>query len=196
MGRIFYIIGKSASGKDKIFRYLQGREALGLRSVVLYTTRPIRQKEIDGREYHFVDDAALDRLKAEGRVIEERAYDTAYGVWRYATVDDGGIDVAKHSYLAIGTLISFRQLRAYFGEDRVVPVYIETEDGIRLERALRREKKQAEPKYREMCRRFLADSEDFSEENILAAGITKRFPNNGELSDCLKEVEDYISSML
>ena len=46
--------------------------------------------------------------------------------------------------------------------------------------------------YEEMCRRFLADSEDFSEENIAKAGITRRFSNNGELEDCISEVKSAI----
>ncbi len=51
---------------------------------------------------------------------------------------------------------------------------IELDDGIRLQRALNRERTQAEPKYAEMCRRFLADSEDFSQEKIERAGISRR----------------------
>ena len=48
------------------------------------------------------------------------------------------------------------------------------------------------PKYKEMCRRFIADSDDFSEENIEAAGITKRFEND-DFDQCLKEITDYIN---
>ena len=48
------------------------------------------------------------------------------------------------------------------------------------------------PHYEEMCRRFLADSEDFSEENIARAGITRRFSNNGEFENCLNEVREAI----
>ena len=33
----------------------------------------------------------------------------------------------------------------------VIPIYIEVEDGLRLERALCRERQQKEPKYAEMC---------------------------------------------
>ena len=56
-------------------------------------------------------------------------------------------------------------------------IYIEVEDGLRLERALKRERKQASPKYEEMCRRFLADAKDFSEENLMAAGIKEKYQN-------------------
>ena len=83
-------------------------------------------------------------------------------------------------------------MKEYFGDDVMVPLYIEVEDGLRLSRALERERAQTKPQYAELCRRFLADSEDFSEENIAKAGITRRFSNNGELEDCISEVKSAI----
>ena len=68
---------------------------------------------------------------------------------------------------------------------------MDLDDGVRLQRALNREKKQQHPKYEEMCRRYLADAADFSDDKIKEAGIEKRFINN-ELKDCLSEIEDYI----
>ena len=76
----------------------------------------------------------------------------------------------------------------------MVPVYIEIEDGIRLERALARERSQKEPKYAEMCRRFLADSEDFSEENLRKAGIRRRF-ENVDLEQCMEEITAFIDDL-
>lgn len=196
MGKIFYIMGKSASGKDNIYSYLLKKEALGLKELVLYTTRPIRAGETNGKEYYFVDREELHRLREAGKIIEERSYDTIHGIWTYFTADDGRTDLANYNYAAIGTLESYEKLKEYYGEETLVPIYIEVEDGIRLERALMREKQQKEPKYKEFCRRFLADCQDFSEENIQKAGITKRFFNNMTLEECLKEVEDYIQSMI
>ena len=189
MGRMIYIMGKSASGKDKIYRRLAGNEALGLKKTVLYTTRPIREKEVDGVSYWFVDEKRLSELAEEGKVIEQRDYRTVHGIWSYATVDDGSVDLDASDYIAIGTLESYRKIRDYYGAERVLPIYIEVEDGERLARALKREKKQEVPKYAEMCRRFLADCEDFSEEKIAEAGIRKRYDNTGELEDCLSEIQ-------
>lgn len=94
----------------------------------------------------------------------------------------------------IGTLESYEKLKTYFGNEKVVPLYIEVEDGERLTRALAREKTQKEPKYAEMCRRFLADSKDFSEENLAHAGITERYENT-DLEDILeKSVKRYLNS--
>lgn len=186
MGRIFCILGKSASGKDAIYRRLK-ELVPGLGSYVMYTTRPIRAGETDGVSYHFTDEAALDRFRAEGRLIESRTYNTIYGPWTYATVDDGQIDLGARDYIMSGTLVSFKYLRDYYGSDAVIPVYIEVDDGERLIRAVRREMQEAVPKYTEVCRRFIADSEDFSEDNIRAAGIDRRYKND-DLERCAGEI--------
>lgn len=142
-------------------------------------------------EYFFVDQERLSAMQEAEKVIEVRSYNTKCGIWTYFTADDGQIDLRKYDYLVIGTLVSYRALKEYFGEEKLVPLYIEVEDGLRLSRALDRERRQAEPKYAEMCRRFLADSEDFSEKNIRAAGIAHRFQNM-ELENCISEIESYI----
>lgn len=190
MGRIICLMGKSSAGKDTIYRRLLEDGSLGLRKIVPYTTRPIRAGELDGREYRFTDEAGFKRLKSQGKVIEDRAYHTCHGLWRYFTVDDGQIQEGLN-YLMIGTLEAYERLQKYFGADRLLPVLIELDDGIRLQRALNRELAQASPKYAEMCRRFLADSEDFSQEKIERAGISRRFVND-ELERCLGEIRTYI----
>ena len=190
MGKICYIMGKSSSGKDTIFKKL--KEILPqFRTIILYTTRPIRAGETNGVEYYFTDEAKLKILEKQGAVIEMRAYHTKCGVWKYFTADDGQIDLEKYHYIVIGTLQSYEEMRRYFGEDRLVPVYIEVEDGERLSRALMRERQQSEPKYSEMCRRFLADQEDFSEENLENAGIIRRFQNNN-MEECIQEIQMYL----
>ena len=132
-------------------------------------------------------------MQESEQVIEVRSYNTRCGIWTYFTADDGQIDLDAHDYLVIGTLVSYRALREYFGEEKLIPVYIEVDDGLRLARAVERERRQAEPKYTELCRRFLADEEDFSEENLSRAGITRRFENR-DLDACLEEIEEYIRS--
>lgn len=193
MGKIYCIVGKSSTGKDTIYKSLLENEELKLKRIVPYTTRPIREGEREGVEYHFTDVSTLELLQKEKKIIEHRAYQTVYGIWNYFTVKDEQINLEKNSYLVIGTLESFQMTREYFGADKVVPIYIALEDGERLTRALNREKNQKEPKYEEMCRRFLADCRDFSEEKLKEAGIVKIFYNN-DLQMCLKEITDFIVS--
>lgn len=190
MGKIYYVMGKSSSGKDTIYKKLMEAHPQ-FRTIVPYTTRPIREGECDGVEYFFVDEERLREMQEAGQVIEVRSYDTKCGIWTYFTADDGQISLETHDYLVIGTLVSYQALRKYFGEEKMVPVYIEVEDGLRLARAVERERRQAEPKYAELCRRFLADTEDFSDEKLAGAGISRRFMNN-DLAECLSEIEAYI----
>jgi guanylate kinase len=191
MGKIFCLMGKSSTGKDSIYRELFARGQLPLKRVIPYTTRPIREGEENGKEYFFCTEEEVNRLEAQGKIIELRAYHTVYGVWKYFTACDGQIELSKNSYLLIGTLETYGKLRDYFGKDNVVPVYIEVEDGERLIRAIGRERSQETPKYAEMCRRFLADDADFSEENLSAAGIVIRFENT-VLEETIQKVEDFI----
>lgn len=195
MGKIICLMGKSASGKDTIYKELLLSTKLDLKKIVPYTTRPIRENEKDGEQYFFTDEAGLDKLKAAGRIIESRAYNTIHGVWYYFTVDDEQIDLNDHSYLVIGTPESYISTRDYYGKDNVIPIYIELDDGIRLQRALNRERGQKTPRYEEMCRRFLADSEDFAEERLRAAGIDNRFYND-DLDKCIENITEYISDAI
>lgn len=193
MGKIYYIMGKSASGKDSIFKELKKRMPQ-LLEIVLYTTRPIRENETEGVEYHFVNEEFLRGMQEKKRVIELRSYDTKCGIWKYFTADDGQIDLEEFHYLAIGTLESYAAMTAYFGVENVVPIYVEVEDGLRLLRAVERERLQTNPKYAELCRRFLADSEDFSEKNLITAGIKRRF-QNVDFDECIGEICQYIKEI-
>lgn len=188
MSKLFCIMGKSASGKDTIFKRLVQDETLNLKTVVSYTTRPMREGEQEGVEYHFVSLQTLETLRNEGRVIECRDYYTVHGLWNYFMVDDGQIDFSGHrDSVIIGTLESYQKIREYFGKEHVIPIYVYVEDGLRLSRALEREKQQTVPGYAEMCRRFLADTEDFSEERLKQCEI-ERIYENLDMETCLKEI--------
>ena len=187
MGRIYYLLGKSATGKDTLYKEILKRRPK-LRTVTMYTTRPIREGETDGVEYFFTDREELERQLASGKVIESRTYQTIAGPWTYYTVDDGQFDVADdESCLMIGTLESYEKMCTYFEAGKMVPVYIEVPDGIRLLRAVKREENQKKPNYREVSRRYLADEKDFSEENLERLGITKRYQNT-DMEMCLEEI--------
>ena len=216
MHHIYCLIGKSASGKDTIYQRLLQDEALQLRRIVMYTTRPIREGEANGREYYFENIDDYEAAEKNGEIIEARTYPSFYGPWHYYTKNDGQIDLSQADYLTPSTLESYLGTRAFFDRQRalakegknaeimtpatmcaaddlsvVLPVYIDLDDGERLQRALSRERQQEHPKYEEMCRRFLADQADFTEEKIREAGITRRFVND-DLETCIRKIRDYI----
>ncbi len=186
MKKIFYVMGKSASGKDTVYKKIRERMPQ-LETAVLYTTRPMREGEADGVEYFFTEPERLEELSREGRVIESRTYETVCGPWTYATVDDGQFDRIREGCLMIGTLESYEKLRGYFGTDRVVPIYVEVEDGLRLMRAVQREGEQKHPNYAEVCRRYLADEKDFDERHLQEQGIEIRYENT-DLEQCLEQI--------
>ena len=194
MGKIVYLMGKSSSGKDTVYKRLLQEDSFSFRTMAIYTTRPIRAGETDGVEYHFTNEAGFKKLLEESRVIEDRIYHTVQGVWRYFTVASEDDFRTQDNYLMIGTLESYQKVRAYFGGERMIPILIELDDGVRLQRALDRERAQEVPQYEEMCRRFLADEQDFSEEKIKEAGIKRRFVND-DLDSCLLEILCYIGKM-
>ena len=184
MGRIYYIMGKSATGKDTVYKELLIC-CPKLKTIVPYTTRPIREGETNGVEYHFVSNEDLEVFQKSGKVIELRTYQTVMGPWNYFTMDDGQFDLeCEQNYLMIGTLESYEKMCNYFGPNMLLPIYIEVPDGIRLHRATAREDNQKQPNYREVCRRYLADEKDFAEENLKRLKIEKRFCNLS-LEQCL-----------
>lgn len=191
MGCIFCLMGKSSSGKDTIYARLLQDRSLGLERLVTGTTRPIREGERDGVEYYFYSEEALSRLERENRIIECRAYETVHGIWKYFTVADEHLDLEHNNYLTINTLEAYCKLREYYGLKRLVPIYIDVEDGIRLKRALEREMAQASPKYAEMCRRYLADEEDFSKANLEREQIQPIF-ENVNLDETVEQITSYI----
>lgn len=193
MGKIVYLMGKSSTGKDTLYKELLKEKRVPLHTIIPYTTRPIREGEKEGVEYFFTDEEGYKNLAAQKKIVEEREYHTFHGLWRYFTVDDGQIQLSQKDYITIGTLESYQKMKEYFGADKMLPIMVELDDGIRLQRALDREKMQEQPKYEEMCRRFLADSEDFSAEKMKEAGIDRIF-NNDDLKKCLGEILDYIEA--
>ena len=188
---LYVIMGKSSSGKDTVYRKLMEDNELKLNKIITYTTRPARAGEVEGNEYHFVDEAKMNEMDRNGKIIEKRAYDTVYGVWNYFTADDENVKIDRNNYMVIGTLDSYEQLRAYYGEKKVMPIYIEVEDGERLARALEREREQDEPKYSEMCRRYLADEKDFNAERLEKLGIKRKYFNN-DIQQCMSQIKEQI----
>jgi guanylate kinase len=195
MGKIFCLIGKSSSGKDSIFNRLKEDKDLNLKPVISYTTRPKRNNETNGVEYYFINEEILDEYIMTGKVIEKREYDTINGKWVYCTIDNDQFNLEKENYIAIVTLEAYKSFQGYFGSDKVFPVYIVVDDGVRLGRALGRERKQEYPNYDELCRRFLADGIDFSSNELYNTGI-KRHYNNNNLEECIENIKQDIIKLI
>lgn len=192
MGKIVLLMGASASGKDTIYRKLVKENKFALNEIKMHTTRPPRAGEQNGREYYFCTEEEMYQLDSDKKIIELRKYNTQYGPWYYFTTSTH-IDLNKNNYIASNTLVGFDQYLKYYNPEDFVSLYIQTEDGLRLTRALEREMREKNPRYTEMCRRFLADSEDFSLENLKKRPITSIIENNGTLEETMDKVNKVLT---
>ena len=159
----------------------------------MYTTRPIRDGEQNGVEYFFVDRSYLEQCRKDGILIECRTYDTVYGPWSYFTADDGQIDLKTGNYLIMGTGI-LREDACLLWRGGPCPDLYLCGGWIEAAAALEREQQQTVPKYKEMCRRFLADEEDFSPGRLEESSITRQY-ENVVLEDCLREIVQEIEGI-
>lgn len=182
MSRIFCIVGKSCSGKDTLYARILERYP-ELVPVILHTTRPMRPGEAEGRTYHFVTEEQLRQYEAEGRVLEKRVYRTTQGPWTYFTLRFE-LDADR---LVITTLEGARALMDCYGPRAVQVVYLDVDDRTRLLRYIDRESRQEKPDYAEVCRRFLADQDDFSEERLARFPQLHRIDTGAEPEACLEQ---------
>lgn len=150
MNKVFCLIGKSGAGKSTIEKHLS---KMNFKHTISDTTRPPRENEVDGKDYNFISKEEFERRIDADLYAEYCQYkDWYYGTPKYS------FDLDKHSYVCTINPRGFRQLKKNLGEDKVVGIYICISDKTRLKRALDRERN---PDCHEMCRRFLADAEDF-----------------------------------
>ena len=191
---LYVLMGKSATGKDTIFKKLLEKKDLNLIKVVPYTTRPMRTGETSGKEYHFVSIERMKELETAGKIAEHRCYHTVHGDWHYFTADENlNIKDSSLQYITIGTLESYVSLRNYYGADFVTPLYICVDDFTRIRRSLAREESDNNPSCSEVCRRFLADEEDFSPDKLSAAGVEVSYENI-DLDTCVHMISHTIKA--
>ena len=163
MGKLFCLLGKSGVGKDTLFKHIIEDPKLGgaLSTVVPYTTRPQRKDETCGVHYHFVSEAFMDELERRGEIIEKRQYMTVHGIWHYFTAAFELPPVGD--FITITTPHGSKKLAEKIGGEKMVIIHLTADDKTRLERSILRESGQKEPNYAEVCRRYLADEQDFKD---------------------------------
>jgi len=148
--KLIALCGKSAVGKDTILNEVIGDDDKNefFHKIVSVTTRPKRKSEVDGVDYYFVDDSDIPNL----RLLElEHFNGWAYGTMQ-AELEEDRIN------LGIFTPRGIAQLAAT-GLVELTVVIVESDADIRLSRSLLRSFGE---QVLEMCRRNIADAEDFS----------------------------------
>ena len=131
MYNILALIGEAGSGKDTILRkliddikhYYKGK--LPLHEIISYTSRPPREKEVDGVNYHFISTAKFTEMILENQMFEA----TVFNNWCYGT----GIESVKENAINVG-VFNPEGAETLLHDKRVnlVIVYIHADDKIRL----------------------------------------------------------------
>ena len=186
MSRIFCLVGKSCSGKDTLYTRILDLKQPNLRPVIPYTTRPMRRGEVDGQNYHFVSGKELEQYLAGDQIIELREYFTTQGYWSYFTLRFE-LDADR---LIITTLEGAEALISCYGRPAVCVIYLQVDDRTRLMRCIDREDRQENPDYTEVCRRFLADQEDFSLERLAQFPQLHTIDTGMGLDSCLRQWQE------
>ena len=185
--QITILVGQSASGKDTILRKLVSD--YDYQSFISCTTRPIRENEIDGRDYWFVDKWAFESMIDNNRVVEYRTYNTlvkgVQDTWFYG-LSKSEIDrmYDNQSYVVVLDLQGAKSLIDYVGKDKCEVIYIDCLSEIRKERAMKR----GSFDLTEWKRRSKCDEIDFSEDKRM--GVVDRVVQNWDISldDIVKKI--------
>lgn len=148
--RILAICGKSAAGKDTLMQEILKLSPY-LHELISHTTRPPREGEIDGINYHFISDEEFNEQMYNGKMLEF----TCFRNWWYGTsfeaLDPDTINVGVFNPAGIEALYLRPDVDPYV-------VLVTASDKTRLLRSLNREEN---PDVKEIVRRFMVDEQDF-----------------------------------
>lgn len=180
---IFVLLGKSGAGKSSLAKAIS--KHLNIREIVSTTSRPKREGEVDGKDYYYKSYEEMEEIAINDGFVEY----TCYNNWYYG-VEKSEIDNISGNCIVVVEPNGYKQFKNAYGS-RVIPIYIQTSDKERLLRSLHREEN---PNCKEICRRLLADTEDFRE--VEEDSTIKKINNNKELKFVLEELCNFIDAKI
>lgn len=187
MGKIICVIGKNATGKKTIIEILE--ERLVLRKIIMYTTRPIKPGEVDGRSYYFVTNKEYEMMRERGLVLESHTIKDNNKEVTYFT-SSINFRLESNDYITENTPEGYEKLKEIYGEDTVIPIYIYSDSYNRLKRAILREQRRNNPNYEELCRLFIEEEHSFAQKDDY---FKNKFYND-DLNKCVEEIYAYLKS--
>lgn len=188
--KIYFLVGQSSTGKDTIKAKLLSTMP-SLKDYTYCTTRPMRDGEVEGREYHFKSRKDYEKDVSLGVVIESRVYNFNGNtpVVYYSLAKE----IDEELYIVTGTPDMCHSYIEYYGSDIVKPIFIVVPDRERLMRAIKREDTN-KGNYKEVARRFYDEFSEYTKENILSlSGV--EYVNNDYLEDCIEDIRCIIEGI-
>lgn len=136
MNRKHCLLGMSSSGKDTIFKKLILK---GFTPCISHTTRPMREGEVDGREYFFINDEEFEHMKDSNLFVETREYINKKGIlWFYGLSKEQ----CNMGDLVILDLNGYKDIVQYVGKENIISIYINASASARLLRSISRQSEQ------------------------------------------------------
>ena len=151
--KIIAFFGPSAAGKDTLARKLYEMCPGDLHWIVSHTTRPPRDYEVDGKDYHFITVEQFTQMMLNYELMEATSYREWFYGTAYSSLSDDKINIGVFNLEGMKCITEDNSLD-------VVPVYVQASDKTRLQRSLQREEN---PDCHEICRRFMADKKEFQD---------------------------------
>ena len=105
---IIVLVGKTASGKTTVANELCKNH--GYKRIITYTTRPMRENEVQDVDYHFISDEQFNKMVKNNEFTEYKRYNTAHGVWSYGSVITSEQELSDDCYVIILTPQGLRDL--------------------------------------------------------------------------------------
>ena len=193
MQNLTILVGCSASGKDTVMNRLV--KEFDVKPVISYTTRPIRDCEIQGREYHFITEEEFERMKNNAEFIETRVYETVKGNWYYGLPKCGFDPEDDNNYITIldfdGLLELEKWLRSIGQINKLTSIYIDVTEQNRLIRSLNREQNMTKKQVEEVIRRYYDDNSNVVTGKAYCSLV---FPNNTyeEFDNLIEYIYEYV----
>lgn len=180
MNKLFCILGKSGSGKSTLEKAIS--ETGICKKVVSTTTRPRREKEIEGVDYHYITQDEFYRKLRNNEFIEY----TVYNNWFYG-IEKNAINFDKGSYIVVVEPRGFNMIVNTLPRERVVSIFVDVDDKTRLIRSLLREKN---PDIDEIVRRYQSDKSLFNGVEKIVDYVIK----NEKIQEASQELMEIIVS--
>lgn len=155
MYKIIVLIGQAGSGKDSL---MQGvlKETPNLHEIISYTTRPPREGEVDGVNYHFISGEKFGDKVLNGEMIEAACFNNWFYGTGYASLRSDCVNIGVFNPEGVESLLAAKDVE-------IKVFYVQAGDKERLLRQLNRED---DPDCLEIMRRFKTDMIDFSDLNF------------------------------
>lgn len=150
--KVVALMGKAGAGKDALLHKIMEKYGDEFASIISCTSRPPREGEVDGVNYHFLTSEQFAEKLMDGDMIEAVVFrDWCYGT-SYDSLNPDKINIGVYNPQGVGILLDMEY------DIDLYPIMVNCRDKTRLLRQLNRE---SDPDCKEIVRRFEADAEDF-----------------------------------